>query len=338
MKQLGRLEKVNPREIWPDEARDFTPWLRDNIQALSEALGLDLEIIETEGVVGDFWVDMVGKDLGSGRPVVIENQLGSTDHDHLGKLLTYAAGKDARVAIWVATDFRDEHRQVLEWLNSVSSEERFFFGIQVEVFKIGDSLPAPNFDVVVQPSDWVKQQRTSKSSPRQEAYRQFFTGVLEKVKERFPGLTAAKKGLPQNWLSIGAGRTGFNFAVSFVQDGKLRVELYIERGFEHNKKAFDLLRAQQEEIEKEIGQPLSWEELPRARRIAVYTVGTIAEPPERLSQLQDWAVEMLGKFAKVFRRRIVALPKELETLGDTYASEVAKKAWESRKEELKVKA
>ncbi|WP_049757146.1 hypothetical protein [Ammonifex degensii] len=114
MKQLGRLEKIDPREVWPNEAWDFTPWLRDNIQELSEALGLDLEIVETEDVVGDFWVDMVGKDVGSGRPVVIENQLGPTDHDHLGKLLTYAAGKDAGVVIWVATDFRDEHRQALE--------------------------------------------------------------------------------------------------------------------------------------------------------------------------------------------------------------------------------
>ncbi|WP_049757145.1 DUF4268 domain-containing protein [Ammonifex degensii] len=182
------------------------------------------------------------------------------------------------------------------------------------MFKIGDSLPAPNFNVVVQPSGWVKQQQAPRPSPRQEAYRQFFTGVLEKLRERFPGLTAARKGLPQSWLSIGAGRTGFNFAVAFARDGKLRVELCIDLGsLEHNKEAFDLLYAQREEIEKEVGQALSWEELPRARRIAVYTDGTVEEPPERLNQLQDWAVEMLGRFARVFRDRIAALPKGLGT-------------------------
>ncbi|MEW6193441.1 MAG: DUF4268 domain-containing protein [Bacillota bacterium] len=332
MKHLGKLEKLNPREIWADEARDFTPWLKENIHALSEALGLDLEITESEGAVGDFYVDLVGRDLGSGRPVVIENQLGPTDHDHLGKLLTYAAGKDARTAIWVATDFRDEHRQALEWLNSISSEAQLFFGVQVEVFKIGDSLPASNFDVVVQPSDWVKQQRIAKTSPRQEAYQKFFSELLGKVKKEIPGLTSAKKGLPQNWLSVGAGRTGFNYAVSFVQDGRMRVELYIDRGFEHNRRAFELLRAQQDEIEKEMGQPLSWEELPKARRVAVYTEGSIEDPPERLGQLQDWAVEVLGRFVKVFRPRVAALPKDLEQMDDAFASGVAKKAWEARKE------
>lgn len=317
MKQLGRLEKINPREIWPDEARDFTPWLRDNIQALSEALGLDLEIIETEGVVGDFWVDMVGKDLGSGRPVVIENQLGSTDHDHLGKLLTYAAGKDTGVAIWVATEFRDEHRQALEWLNSISIEDRLFFGVQVEVFKIGDSLPAPNFDVVVQPSGWVKQQRHSVLSPKQEAYQLFFTELLEKLKKKYPGITAAKKGLPQNWLAIAAGRSGFEFGAAFVQNGRFRVELYIHGKYSTH--AFDFLREKREEIEEEFGQPLSWEELPRGRRVGLYTSGSIEQPPESLSRLQDWAVEMLGQFNKVFRPRILAMPKEL---GSSHVEEV----------------
>jgi hypothetical protein len=116
------------------------------------------------------------------------------------------------------------------------------------------------------------------------------------------------------------------------ENGWPRVELYIERGFEHNKRAFELLRTQQDEIEKEMGQPLSWEKLPKARRVAVYTEGSIEDPPERLGQLQDWAVEVLGRFVKVFCPRVAALPKDLEQIGDVFAGEAAKKAWEARKE------
>jgi hypothetical protein len=146
MPKLGTLEKVDPRTIWPDEASGFTPWLVENIRLLSDAIGMDLEVDESEAAVGGFRVDIVCKDLATGRPVVIENMLGPTDHDHLGKLLTYAAGWGARAAILVGTEFRDEHLKALEWLNELSGEEHLFFAVRAGVVKIGDSLPAPEFD------------------------------------------------------------------------------------------------------------------------------------------------------------------------------------------------
>ncbi len=127
MRPIGRLEKLDVRELWPNEADDFSPWLKDNIGVLSEAIGIDIDVAELEGKVGNFYVDLVGTDLSTGRTVVIENQLESTDHDHLGKLLTYAAGRNASYAIWIASDFRREHLQVLEWLNATSNGEQGVF-------------------------------------------------------------------------------------------------------------------------------------------------------------------------------------------------------------------
>lgn len=159
MKTLGQLQWMEPREIWSHEAHDFTPWLRENIAMLSEAVGLELDVVETESPVGDFSVDLYAKELGTNAWVVIENQLGSTDHGHLGQLLAYATGKEAGVVIWIATQFRDEHRQALTWLNEITGEDISFFGIEIELRRIDDSPPAPNFKLVVQPNAWAKRSR-----------------------------------------------------------------------------------------------------------------------------------------------------------------------------------
>lgn len=115
MTDFGEIKAVDIRESWPNEARDFTPWLAENIDRLSNALGMDLEVTTCEADIGDFSLDLLAKDLGSGRPVVIENQFGATNHDHLGKVITYAAGVDAVAVIWLMESMRDEHRQALEW-------------------------------------------------------------------------------------------------------------------------------------------------------------------------------------------------------------------------------
>ncbi|MHA1289223.1 MAG: DUF4268 domain-containing protein [Candidatus Thorarchaeota archaeon] len=308
--ELGKLKTVDPRSIWPDEARDFTPWLNENIELLSEAIGADIEIVEREGSVSDFRVDLFGTDLSSGRPIVIENQLTPTDHDHLGKVMAYASGRNARIAVWISTEFRDAHRDTLEWLNSISDEDHLFFGIQLVVHKIGGSLPAPHFEIVVQPSDWSKEQRSKPLSPKMEAYREFFSGLLARIKKDMPGFTSARKGSPQNWFEFPTGRSGFRFAISFGKESRVKTELYIDTGSgEKNKASFDELYSKKEKIENEMGFELSWERLEgrRASRIAVYRDGSIEDAANELKGIEDWAVNMLRNFNNVLRERISSL-------------------------------
>lgn len=150
---LAKIERIaDLRATWPNEAQYFTPWLADNIGELGEVLGMDLELKGTEAAVGSYFLDILATDLNSRRPVIIENQLEATDHSHLGQLLTYAAGFDAGVVVWVTREFRDEHRQALDWLNQRTDGNTEFFGVVVELWRIGDSLPAPHFNLVSVPN------------------------------------------------------------------------------------------------------------------------------------------------------------------------------------------
>jgi len=303
MPDFGTLKKVDLRKLWPSEASNFTPWLAENIDALGEALGMDLELTETEADVGDFSLDLLAKDLGTGHKVVIENQLTNTDHDHLGKLLTYAAGFDARTVIWIAQSIRDEHRQTLEWLNQRTSAETNFFGVSVEVFQIDDSKPAFKFLPVVYPSEWKKGGRSSdvQVSSRGEAYRQFFQKLLDELREKHH-FTSARVGQPQNWYSFVSGISGIYFSASFAQGGRTRTEVYIDLGdATMNKTLFDKLLAGRKEIEAAFGEPLEWERLEgrRASRIACYSKGAIQTTPDELGKNRQWMIDRLLRFKKV---------------------------------------
>ena len=188
---LAKIERVDLREAWPNEAQHFTPWLAANIGELSEALGMDLELQEIEASVGGYSLDVLATDSNRTRPVIIENQLETTDHDHLGKLLTYAAGYDASVVVWLTREFRDEHRQALDWLNQHTDEDTEFFGVVVELWRIGDSLPAPHFKLVAAPNEWRKNTAAKnradgearRTSIRGTQYREFFDSLISKLPE-----------------------------------------------------------------------------------------------------------------------------------------------------------
>ncbi len=155
MKNLGSLQKVELREIWASESSDFTPWLTrpENLKLLGDTIGIELDLDSQEKEVGPFRCDIVCKDA-DGRVVVIENQIEDTDHSHLGQLLTYAAGLDAIIVVWVAQEFTEEHRAAIDWLNENINTGVSFFAIEIEAWKIGDSAPAPKFNIVAKPNKW----------------------------------------------------------------------------------------------------------------------------------------------------------------------------------------
>ena len=302
MEALGILHKAPLRGVWPDEARDFTPWLADNIDALSESVGIELEVKGTEVPIGRYSVDILAEDVGQKRKVVIENQLEATNHDHLGKVLTYAAGVDAEVVIWLASSFTDEHRAAFEWLNRRSQQGVEFFGVRVELLKIDESKPAVNFDLVIVPAEKVARASRQPSSERGEAYREYFQILLDRLRDDH-GFTRARKGQPQSWYSFTSGTSGIQYGATFASGNVARVEVYIDTGDgAQNEAAFTFLNDRRVEIESELGHPLEWQELAnrRACRICFERPGSIDDAEHDLSQLRDWMVDRLLAFKTVF--------------------------------------
>lgn len=313
MPDFGVLKRLDLREVWLKEASEFTPWLAENISALGKALGMDLELLRREAPVGGFSLDLLARDLGSNKVAVIENQLSSTDHDHLGKLLTYASGYDAGVIIWLAHEIREEHRQALDWLNQQTGKEVDFYGVVVEVLKIDDSRPAFSFRPVAFPNDWVKDKKTpsEKPSERGEAYKAFFQQLIDELRERH-GFTGARMAQPQNWYSFASGTTGISYGFSFGQGKQVRAEVYLNTGEQQSNKAlFDTLVTGKDALNGEFGEPLRWERMDNrdASRIAVYRPGTVDEDSETLAEIRSWAIDRLLRLKRVFGARITKAMK-----------------------------
>lgn len=315
MNPVGELKRVSLRLVWRHEEAEFTPWLLENIGLLGRTLGLELDLVEREVSSGDFFADLVAKDLNTNRLVLIENQLEPTDHNHLGEIMTYAANRKAGVIVWISPEFRDEHRQALEWLNDVTDEDVDFFGVQLDLFQIGDSLPAPSFSIVAKPSNWKKERQrrlTQSFSPLREAYHAFFAELLKELKAKSPRSTAAQNVGYNNWLSLSGGRSGFSYSFSFTQDRRFRVELYFDVGEQSaNKRAFDLLKQDEASLISAVGEPLAWERLDarRACRIGLYYGKNVQviDPSDVLLELRKWAVSSFLKLKTAFDSRVRAL-------------------------------
>lgn len=302
MQELSRLTRLDPREVWTHEAHQFTPWLLANADHLGEVLGVDLELQAAEHAVGGFWLDLLGRDLTNDCVLIVENQLAATDHSHLGQLLTYAAGTDAATIVWMATDFREEHRQALDWLNGLSQGNARFFGIEIGTVRIGDSPPAPLFRLRAQPNDWhavvaTAAKATTEGGPKAEAYRAFWTRFIERIHREHPGWTNARVPGVNNWFDIRSPIRGAHYAVAFNRNGRISCELYIDSGDEDAN--LDLLRhfeSQRDAVESSFGGPLSWEDLPgrRACRIAAYGEGDVLNT-ERHAEYIDWFFETSAK-------------------------------------------
>lgn len=308
LQNFSELKKIPLREIWKNEASDFTPWLESNIETLGEALGMDLVITGREASVGDFSLDLLAEDLGSNRTVVIENQFLQTNHDHLGKLLTYAAGYDASVVIWVSEKIRDEHRQTMEWLNQRTDTDTQFFAVVVEILQIDNSNPALNFKLVVFPNEWRKSKRqkpTTNFSSKGEKYRNYYKSLIDElVKQNF---TRPRTPLAQNWYNFSSGINGVNYGVQFPRGNKILA--YINIGKELGEKRiaiFNALEARKTEIANNFQNSLEWN---RDQEVALSTIaisrdGSIESSEGELEEIRKWHIEKLLKLKEIFQPEI----------------------------------
>lgn len=312
MVEVASLEEVPLREVWRDEARDFTPWLAADPVHLGRALQMDLELEGSEVPVGPFSADVVLRDTNTGQRVVVENLLETTDHDHLGKLITYAAGLEAHWAVLVAKEFRPEHRTALTWLNSLADEGSGFFGIEVHAFRIGDSQPAPQLRVVVEPDDFSRQARTQTNaiSEVNARYAEWWAEFLPALNQAHQGWSNAQAA-PRHYMNFPSGRSGIQYGLSFAYptgatNYSLRAEVYIDDG----ESAYPNLADQRLDIESACDLELQWEplELAKASRIAVYL--DPVDPADRDSwpRCRDWAIKTLGELRNAFSTPINDLP------------------------------
>jgi hypothetical protein len=284
---LGRLERVDLRNIWVSEATDFTPWLarQENLAILADTLGLELELEAQERPVGPFRADILCKDVATDRWVLIENQLERTDHSHLGQLLTYASGLEAVTIVWIAARFTEEHRSTLDWLNKITDDRFRFFGLEVELWRIGDSPSAPKFNIISKPNDWSQSVAQaaraidqSELSETRVMQREYWASLNQSLNAMGGPVSGNKKPQPQAWMSFPTGRSGFLLnGVMIRPKNQIRAELYISGT--QAKSFFGLLKRQKDPIERELGQSLEWEELPSRRdcRISAYLNGVDPE-------------------------------------------------------------
>lgn len=307
---LGFLKKVDVRHIWQTEAQHFTPWLAQNLDILAETLDMELEIEAQEKNVGPFRADILCRDTLDKSWVLIENQLERTDHLHLGQLLTYASGLKAVTIIWISTHFTEEHRSALDWLNNITDDQFKFFGLEVELWQIGDSPVAPKFNIVSKPNDWsrsvgqaARQIETGTLTDIKAAQLEFWTQLAEKLKEN--SHIRPQKPMPQHWAVFRIGRSGFHISgLHNTRDKCIGVELYINH--QNAKDFYNQLYAQKNDIEAEIGHELIWKELPNksASRIILYLRDVDPMDRSRWDEYQDWLIKYIETFDRTFRNRI----------------------------------
>ena len=291
---LGRLTRVPPREVWPHEAHSFTPWLLNNVDVLSDLLGMDLSLEVAEHPVGGFSLDLLGRDETTGEVVIVENQLETSDHGHLGQILTYAAGTDPTTIVWVAASFRPEHRAAIDWLNARTDENTRFFGVELGVVRIGQSEPAPSFRLVAQPNDWEKTVRAAtnqvEATGKQVLYRSFWSRWIEVLQSERPGWSRATRPPRDSWFSTTTGTSGISHYTSFTKRG-LSSELVFESpDADVNLARFTALKARQADIEQVYGSGLDWQDLPgrKATRVADYLPKADVTNEEHWEQYLTW--------------------------------------------------
>ncbi len=304
---LSKLKKVDLREVWKNEANDFTNWLaqKENLQLLSEEIGIDIFLIQTEANVGKFSVDILANEENTDRKIVIENQLEATNHDHLGKIITYASGFDAEIIIWIVKDVRDEHKQALDWLNEHTDEKANFFVIRMELWQIGDSPYAPKFHIISQPNDWAKAIKRSATktdlTERQLMQLEFWTQFKEYATSNNTSLRL-RKAFPQHWYDISIGNSKAHITLVVDADnGQIRCEFYIP----DSKPLFKLLLGNKDSIEAKLAYDLEWMELEGKKASRIKTIHEIDVGNNDNWEVSfQWLMNTAQDFQNVFAKQL----------------------------------
>jgi len=306
---IGKLQRVPLREVWKHEALDFTRWLEENTDILNDLLDISLLGAERERSAGTFSVDLVAEDELGGL-VIIENQLGKSDHDHLGKIITYLTVMDAKAAIWIVSDPRPEHIQAITWLNESGSAS--FYLLKLEAVRIGDSPPAPLLTLIVGPSLESHEAGESKKefAERYEIRKRFWTGLLDRAKFT-TRLHANISPSRDNWIAAGSGISGLVFSY-VVRQQDSHVELYIDRDKEplENKRIFDQFARSRDTIEAAFGAPLEWERLDTKRACRIkyeIEIGGYRSDEARWPEIQTAMIDAMVRLERALKPHIAKL-------------------------------
>lgn len=292
---------VDPSQVWPHEAHDFTPWLANNLHYVGEVIGEDLELVATEMAVGPFWADVVAETVG-GERVVIENQLYAADHSHFGQLLTYAGGLDAAHVVWVSATFKSEYISALQWLNENTREDLSFYALEIETVKVGTDAVSVKLEPRVLPDTASKRAKTKATgtTPLEEMYAQFWSQLLDKLRTVHPGWSNAT-GPTTSWVPLPARNATVHYTLVFGGNKTARVELYHQpRAGDSSEELFQALL--ERKVESVVGLPLDWDPLParKAMRISVSRSGDVQDEAAH-PELTDWFIDVAGRFRSAFQ-------------------------------------
>ena len=305
--KLGKLEKIKDlRSVWKHEANDFTKWLaeEENLNTLSDEIGIDIELISTEAKTGSFSTDILATEANTSNRIIIENQLESTDHDHLGKIITYASGHDAKTIIWIVKEVREEHRQAIDWLNEHTDEEINIFLCKIELWKIGDSAIAPKFQIVSSPNNWtktVKKSADNEMTSTEILKYNYWTQLKERIDNEYAKFNSRKPSSYNYYdISMGTPLAIISLTINF-RDSEIKTQIWIHE----NKELFEYLYESKEDIESEMGEELNWIKSESKKSSQIRSIKKINISDEtKWDESIKWQLDMASKFYDVFGDRI----------------------------------
>lgn len=302
MVQMGKLEKVDIRTAWKHEATDFSAWLvrPENLQLLADQIGIEIEALGTEVGVGRFRIDILAKEPSTDHRIIIENQLEIGNHDHLGKIITYAAGFDAKYLIWIVKDVLPEHLKAIEWLNEHLDDEISCFLVRIEVWRIGDSQLAPKFEIVGMKNDWAaivkKTASSTELSPTSIKHMDFWQYLCDYIRERDPNFKLRTPG-PRRYFNFSIGNSIADVVLTVApQKSTFMCQLYIPR----DKEFLSYLKDQEDSIKEDLGMDFGWFEANVAS--GIYTeisVNDVFDATKR-DEFAEWCYQTVLRYKKVF--------------------------------------